>query len=50
MSERLKLLMFVTFNNTIRVLEFLALAMFFHMWWISLFSILFLDNVKNKEE
>lgn len=33
---------FMLFLNTVRILIFAALAMFFHIWWLVLFAGLFL--------
>lgn len=42
MNENTKLLIALTFSNTIRVICFTVLAMFFNKWWIILFVIFFM--------
>ena len=53
MEDRLKQQKYMLISNTIRVLGFIVLAMFFGKWWIVLFSALFLtyiDDDKEKKE
>lgn len=48
MSEKLQQQIVLVTNNTIRILAFVALAMVFNKWWISLFSALFLVSYDKK--
>lgn len=50
MSEELKLYLIVAIENVLMVLGFIALAIVFHKWWISLLSALFLISIEKKEE
>lgn len=53
MEEKLKQQKYMLISNTVRVLGFIVLAMFFGKWWIVLFSALFLtyiDDDKEKKE
>lgn len=42
MDEQTKLLIALTFSNTLRIACFTALAIFFNKWWIVLLVILFM--------
>ena len=46
MSEKLIQNIAILISNTIRVLAFIGLAIFFGNWWIALFSALFLTYTK----
>ena len=50
MSEDTKRMIAFMINNTIRILGFIALAMFFGKWWISLFGALFLMTHHDDED
>lgn len=50
MSEELKLYLIVAIKNVLIVLGFIALAIVFHKWWISLFSALFWTYFSNDKE
>lgn len=50
MSENLKLVIMVLIKNIIVVILFIILAMFFKKWWLSLFSILFCNSIRIREE
>ena len=49
MSEKLKLYIALLITNTICVLAFIGLAIYFDKWWIALFSALFLSSAKKSE-
>ena len=42
MSEETKLSIALLINNTVRIIGFIALAIFFKKWWICLLAVLFL--------
>jgi len=50
MSEELKLYLIVAIKNVLIVLGFIALAIVFHKWWLSLLSALFWTDIKGKIE
>lgn len=50
MDNETKLLIALLIKNTVTLVCFAALAMFFGKWWISLFAILFLTNYKDDEK
>ena len=49
MGDFTKICIAVTISNTIRVLGFIALAMFFNAWWMALLSVLFLTSYPDKD-
>lgn len=49
MSEELIQQIALLISNTIRVLAFIGLAMFFGKWWIALLSALFLTYTKEED-
>lgn len=46
MSEDLKLMIAVLIKNTIVILEFIGLAIYFNNFWLSLLSVLFMTTVE----
>lgn len=49
MSDKLIQQIALLISNTVRVLAFIGLAMFFGKWWIALFSALFLTYAKEDQ-
>ena len=50
MSEKLKQNIALLISNTIRVLAFIGLAIYFDKWWIVLLSGLFLSYEKDEKD
>lgn len=50
MSEKLKQQLIIAIKNSITLICFTTLSVWFDKWWIIFFSLLFLSYIERKEE